>query len=524
MKNTLNLSIIYFKEALRNFFKGKKKSGTATKIAVFTFIVLLMAFAFGYNFYNMAVTLNQFNLAHNIMIVGLLFSLFIVLMFTISDTQGSITRTKDIEMLMSFPLKPVQIMTAKFLGAYLVNLLYTSIISIPTFVVYFMFCEINIWPILFAILSLPFLALFSQLVSSLFALLVNLVTAKLNNKNIVRTVVSVIFAIGIMALIYLANSNTLTTLFSYDCPMWIRIVFPYIYFLQKTITFNKYIYFVYFVLVSILYAVVSVGLLLLTINTNNIKTKSKTKAKKDLSFEKKSVLDSLLKKETKTFFSSVPYCLNGIMGPLLTVLMSVICVGIYQDIKSFEFATNIFVIIQTFSVAMCVGMAPTTAVSISIEGKKFETIKSLPISANKVVWSKILFNIILNLPFLILSELIFVFAMKLNAVVAIVSILYLLSSLFLYTVLGSIMNLKFPKLVWTNENQAVKQGASLILTMLIDLLVSIAPMIIYFSFTGATWFKLVWFILATLAIVLVLATILTITLIKNTQKWYKKVS
>ena len=186
MKNTLNLSIIYFKEALRNFFKGKKKSGTATKIAVFTFIVLLMAFAFGYNFYNMAVTLNQFNLAHNIMIVGLLFSLFIVLMFTISDTQGSITRTKDIEMLMSFPLKPVQIMTAKFLGAYLVNLLYTSIISIPTFVVYFMFCEINIWPILFAILSLPFLALFSQLVSSLFALLVNLVTAKLNNKKLKR--------------------------------------------------------------------------------------------------------------------------------------------------------------------------------------------------------------------------------------------------------------------------------------------------------------------------------------------------
>ena len=44
------------------------------------------------------------------------------------------------------------------------------------------------------------------------------------------------------------------------------------------------------------------------------------------------------------------------------------------------------------------------------------------------------------------------------------------------------MNLKMPRLKWSSETQAVKQGGSLIVTMIVNMIVSFLPLILYFVF------------------------------------------
>ena len=56
-----------------------------------------------------------------------------------------------------------------------------------------------------------------------------------------------------------------------------------------------------------------------------------------------------------------------------------------------------------------------------------------------------------------------------------------LLSMATFSVLGLLCNLKWPKLNWTSESQAVKQSLSLFVSMMISMLISLLPFILYFS-------------------------------------------
>ena len=78
MTNTINLTKIYIKETLSRTFniKGKKKfSSTAI---IMTLLFLLVALSMGYNLYVMADSMNNFGFAKNIILVGGVFSAFMV--------------------------------------------------------------------------------------------------------------------------------------------------------------------------------------------------------------------------------------------------------------------------------------------------------------------------------------------------------------------------------------------------------------------------------------------------------------
>ena len=121
-------------------------------------------------------------------------------------------------------------------------------------------------------------------------------------------------------------------------------------------------------------------------------------------------------------------------------------------------------------IVFCIVMSNTSCVSISIEGKNLWILKSLPIDEMDIFKSKILLNILLTIPISIISFLLI--GIKLNFglnTIILVMISIVLLAIFSAT-LGLFINLLYPKLEFTSDVQVVKQGASVIINMISNLL------------------------------------------------------
>ena len=521
MKNVLNLTKIYFKETLLNLFRGSNKRGFARTLGFILLLFVAVAFGLGYTFYNVADVLNQFGFAHNVVLFGLTMALIMTLMITLTDTQGHLYKSRDYEMLSALPIGGKVIVTAKYLSSYLITALYHSIIAIPCFVVYFIFCEITFTSMICALLSLVFLPAFSQLISCIISWIINAISSRMTNKNIMRTIMSVIFCVGLSVFIYFANSDILTSALAKDPPMWMQILFAHIYFLSKAMVSSNLLYFLASAGISLVYMALSVLVISLgykKINSSFITTKSK-RSKKPLTYKQMSTGARLIRKEAVTLVNNPVYCMNSLMGPIMSVVCTIICIGVYKSISGLIDATPIMLATACFSASMCLGIAPTSSVSISMEGGKFQNLKSLPITYNQVVWSKIGFNLMLSVPASLISIILFAIFVPVGVPLMLVMIAYQLISVFSYSVLGMLMNLKFPRLKWTNETQAVKQGASLVITMLVDMVVSIIPMVLFFVLMG----KIPNFSsIAYLGVVIIIDIALALTLLAVLQKVGRK--
>lgn len=530
MTNTINLTKIYIKETLSRTFniKGKKKFSSTALIVSLLF--LLVALSMGYNMYLMAKNMDTFGFAKNILLVGSVFSAFMVLMLTITDTQGYFYKTKDFEMLSSLPLKQSEIVISKLLSSYLITTIYSSMILLPTFVVYFIFCKITVANVVFAFLAMLLAPAFSQLLCSVFAWAINAISSKMKNKMLMRSILSVLFAIGITVVIYFANSNTMTAMLSVETPFWFKIVFPFAYFLQKALSESSILQFLIFVAISLAYMAITIAIIMLgynRINKNLLVTTSKKPAKqKPITHKQKSVVSSLLGREARGFVMSPTYLMNGIMGPLLAIVISFMMYGIYKSVPvSDPIVTNIFVALEVFTVPLCLGIAPTTSVSISMEGTKFLNLKSMPVRFKDIASSKILFNLLLNLPCLLVGEIGFCLLFKPGFVLSLTIIVFSLIYLFMCSGLGLLINLRFPKLNWTNEAQASKQGLSLLITMFIDMAICLLPMILYFALLDQiSTFSLALYIGLFSIPVVVAAIVIYILLATIGNKLYQKIS
>ena len=126
-------------------------------------------------------------------------------------------------------------------------------------------------------------------------------------------------------------------------------------------------------------------------------------------------------------------------------------------------------------------MTCITSSMISLEGKSFNIIKSLPVEPKKILLAKILTSNIITIPAILICDVIFFSVFK----VAIIDIvLILLASIIMPTftaILGVLINLKYPKMDATSDTEVVKQSMSSMISVFIGMFIgvlSIAAVII----------------------------------------------
>ena len=112
-----------------------------------------------------------------------------------------------------------------------------------------------------------------------------------------------------------------------------------------------------------------------------------------------------------------------------------------------------------FIVGAIFTMLPTTAASVSLEGKNWWITQTLPLRTKDVFNAKVLLNLILICPFYVVSVVLQIIALKPDAIQLIGIIVIPVCVAVFNVIFGLTLNLKFPKFNWENEVVIVKQSS-----------------------------------------------------------------
>ena len=149
------------------------------------------------------------------------------------------------------------------------------------------------------------------------------------------------------------------------------------------------------------------------------------------------------------------------------------------DAKAIGIPSGAVAILFAVGISMCAAMNFVSAPAISVEAKTIWILQTIPVKTKDVLMSKVFLHCVVTAPFALIGSVIGAVVIKPGALhMFILFALPLVVTLFC-GLLGIVLNLQFPKFNWTNEVQAVKQGASPLLAMLASLAVIMAPTLLY---------------------------------------------
>lgn len=518
-----------------NMFKytTKKNSSKLKKTLFPIFLFLLVCVSFGYYAYMIAKELAPLNLTY---ICLSMFIIFVTLMTFISGiykSQGILFESKDNDLLFSLPIKKSQILFVRIFKLLLFEFIYNLMFLLPALVVFIYFESPNISFYLISLLMIILVPIIPTVLSSILGYIIKVASSKFKAKKIIQTLLSSIVFFGIFYLsMNLENFiqdiasnatsiNDMLTKIYYPLGLYIDLIFKFdLLKLIKLVLIN--------ILPLIIFILIGQKLYFKIIfNSKEDSIKKKINVKKELNIKRKPII-SLARKELKRYFSSPIYMFNTSFGLILCLI-----VPIYMAIKGSSILDNILsgfemtselsihTIFYFFILFVC-SMTSISSSSISLEGKTINITKSLPIKEELILKSKILTCYLIELPFIIIGEIIFFIKFRPNIYYFILITLLGFLMILLTASIGLIVNLKYPKMNASNDTEVVKQSMSSMVSVFIGMAILIGSILIIIFLSDYLSLDLI------LGLHMVLITIITIILylilMKFGVKEYKKIN
>lgn len=391
---------------------------------------------------------------------------------------------KDYDLLMSLPISRNMVLASKIVSLYIVNLLYTLVIMIPGYIAYVNHVDLPHDWLLFVLL--PTIPIIPILISSIIGIIIAWITSLFSNKNIGSYVANILL-ISVLLFLYFSIYNVdINQVMNNGVNLvnYMGRFYPltniFVSLLEKIDLVNLLIYFISPIILTIIFiSLINNGYIRLRTRLlkQNIKNDYKIKT-----YGSNSQLLSLYKKEIKKYFSSSLYVINTAFGCILIIIF-IIAILIFKDNAinylskitgmSDTFKNNIFMFLSL----LCV-LSSTTNSSISLEGKSFWILKMLPVSIDKVFISKIMVNLTILVPTVIIGGTFFGIYLHLSLIEFIFIYLTPLAYAIFAAVFGLLINLMFPVFDYENEVKVIKQSLAVFLSIIIGITVAVVPFIL----------------------------------------------
>ena len=470
---------------LMNFFNFKKlnKDGKKSAFKILLFGGLIVYFMFyvyelvdfmmpGFLYLNMP----YYGLGY----VFAILSTFIIVT-NILKVKNIIFDFKDYDLLMSLPIKRNIVIYSKLVSFYMLNLLYTFVVMIPSYIAFIKYYPVNSFLYFFLMLFIPIVPFIISLIIGIF---ISWIVSFFKNKNLGNYVTNIlIIVVALFISFSMQNKGTIDIATSgINYVHKINNVYPLTNIYVQLLDNFRIIDFTIYLLVPIVLTIIFV--LIINYSYDLIRSKLlKTNIISDYHLTKyhhNSTLMGLYKKELKRYFSTSMYVLNTAFGCIMLIIL-IICLLIFNDKTVADFLniddfSNLLKNSIPFIISLCCVMSSTTNSSISLEGKSLWIMKSIPVSVDKIFLSKIMVNLTILIPTIIISSTFFGIYLHLNLLEFILIYLIPFAYALLSAFLGILFNLIFPKFDFTNEVQVIKQSISVFLSMIIGLISVIVPM------------------------------------------------
>lgn len=461
-----------------DMFKYKTKaSDSKAKQIIFPIILsLIVMFAVGVYAVMFASEFSKVNLTYIMLTLFIILTTILTLVEGIYKSQGILFDAKDNDLLFALPIEKSKILFVRIFKLLSFQFLYNALFMIPAYIVYIYYEHPGISFYLISILMTFLLPIIPTVISSIIGYIVKAVSVKFKAKKIVQTVFTMIIFFGIFYISLNTQGileNIINNAESINAVIK-KVYYPAGAYIDLIQNFN-----ITTLLILIVINIVPLAIFIMIASKFYFgiisKSSEKGKSKKIKSIESKvkvkSKLSALVSKELKRYFSSTVYIFNTSFGLILlliiTIAMSVNINGVINTITEGEgmgidintiisLMPKIFFCLVTYTACM----TSITSSSISLEGKSFNITKSLPISVDTILLSKILMSCIITMPVILISDLIFFIAFQ----VGIIDILFILTISILMPILiaiiGLFTNLKYPKMNASSDTEVVKQSMS----------------------------------------------------------------
>lgn len=230
-------------------------------------------------------------------------------------------------------------------------------------------------------------------------------------------------------------------------------------------------------------------------------------------------LHSMLRREIDRYLSCTVYLVNTAAGMVVLAAVSVLMVAGGSSDEDLAAVVALLSGCLPFLVAFFIGLSPTTAVSLSLEGESRWILGTAPLSTMDMLLPKILLNLIVLIPLELLSVLVLAAGFGIGGIDLAMLVVLPTAFALLVPVMGMALNVRFPRYEWTSEYYAVKGGSlSMISATGLGMLLSVAPMMVCLLAPGAC----LWVEAVCAATYLSAAAVLYARLRRTTVHFYRR--
>ncbi|MBR4725287.1 MAG: hypothetical protein IK071_05845 [Lachnospiraceae bacterium] len=481
-----NKSLVLLKTLLRStsqhniykYSKDKKKKGRIIGNTIgFTFLyLLLMAYCVG-----VCIGYGELGIIDLMPAICSLTITALALFFTFFKTNGYLFNFKEYDMLMSLPFKPATVAGCKFIYMYVKSLPWNMSISVAILIGYAIKTQPAIWVYPVWIIMSLFLPIIPMLIASFLGFIIARISAGFRKKNIIQTVLTIIFVLAIFALRFVIealarDSEKLndTLMSAAETIRKIEKIYLPAEWFNGAVTCFAISDILLLIGVSVLLFVavfVPVGRSYRSINSK-LKSHAASKKFKMSSQKSRSVLNAIAFKEFKRMTGSSVYMTNVAMGEIFAVIIGIAVLFINIDsliamaLQGAPVTKEILYPAFPMIIYFFPGMVATTAISPSLEGKNYWIVQSLPITKKTLCKGKMLFNMYLTVPFGIFATICLCISAKVPVLTSILMLVLIVCMCAFSTAWGGVCGFKYMRLDWENEIEVVKQGMNVTVYLL----------------------------------------------------------
>lgn len=451
--------------------------------AVYIFLGLMIVF------YVSAISVVYVKIGIGNLIPTLLFAVSsgIIFFFSMFRAGSTIYNMQTYEKEISLPIKPQVIVLSRFFNMYISNLLFSFLVMIPGSIVYSVFIKPEPTYYLIITISLFFLPLVPITAATALGALIYGLSSRMRHKNIVSIIISMTLTVAILLL---SMSKSLFEKISTEQAFQnlsevlnqkINEIYPPAILFNKAIINYDILSFLLFIVISL--SVFCFFVYIIEKNFVPVCTALSSSASKRNYVVGKQIANSpikaLYKKELKRYFSSSIYVMNTSIGYIMMLILAIaLTVMGTEKVDALLGISGVVVKYLPFLLSAISVISSTTASSISIEGKQWWIIKSLPVNQKQVYISKMLVNLTVALPLYTVSEIIICFGAGFSFVENIWNIIIPFVYIIFITVIGLAVNIKMPLFNWESETVVVKQSGATAISMLCGFISVLIPVVI----------------------------------------------
>jgi len=444
---------------------------------------------------------------------GIIISLLLSLLSTLSFVSAIFLIpavfyfSKDVELLLSYPLKPHIIVGAKLLISVIYEYIFVFFAALPVLLAYVGSVHVEPQFYLYLLIVLLLLPVVPLVISGLIVLLVMSFIPLAKNRdffNYFSGFFALALALGLNYAITANTANPSVDLISLliqgnnSLLNYFKVIFPSLPFANYALIFYHFfdllIYigitivfiFVYIFLSKYFYFKAAIGINETGSNRKHLSTRSfsqQTNASKPIF--------SYMIKELRILIRTPIYLLNNIS---IIVILPIIMFGsifavkdpdidkLYEILRSIEWNNPAFLL---YAVGVGLGFGAFSASinmitpsAISREGSQLYFMKYIPMSYFKQIQSKVFSGLFISILGILLFIVPMVIFFNIGYVVALLTLLSAILGTILINYIGIIVDMIHPKLIWEQEAAPVKQNINIVFVIL----PTIAIIAFYFFF------------------------------------------